>query len=66
MKLYFQNKFDEEIIIAYPNNIDEAFLKIKKFLNEHHFKSYYTRIWKENNRLIFDVGSHSEFFFLEE
>ncbi len=66
MKLYFQNKFDEEIIIAHPNNIDEAFLEIKKFLNEHHFKSYYTRIWKENNRLIFDVGSHSEFFFLEE
>ena len=37
---------------------------IKDFLDEHHFKSYYTRIWQEDNKWWFDVGSHTEFFVL--
>ena len=49
---------------------------IDKFLKEHKFKSYYTRIQREYDnpcckidktkiRYVFDVGSHTEFFILD-
>ena len=66
MKLIFQNSRGEERVIAEPMNKEEVHKEIKKFLDEHNFKSYYTRIWEENGRLKYDVGSHTEFFFLEE
>ena len=66
MKLIFQNSRGEERVIAEPRNKKEAVKEINKFLDEHNFKSYYTRIWEENGRLKYDVGSHTEFFFLEE
>ena len=66
MKLYFQNSKHEERIIAEPINREEAIEEINKFLSDHNFKSYYTRVWEENGRLKFDVGSWSEFFYLED
>ena len=66
MKLFFQNSRDEERGIAESSNREEVNKEINKFLDDHNFKSYYTRVWEENGRLIFDVGSHTEFFFLEE
>ena len=32
---------------------------------ERQFKSYYKRIWKEDNMTVVDVGSWSEFFYWE-
>ena len=65
MKLIFQNSRGEERVIAEPTNREEISKEINKFLDDHNFKSYYTRIWEENGRLIYDVGSHTEFFILE-
>ena len=65
VKLIFQNSIGEEIVIAEPSNREEVNKEINKFLDDHNFKSYYTRVWEENGRLIFDVGSHTEFFVLE-
>lgn len=65
MKLFFQNSKHQERLIAEPNNKEEVINAINEFLNDHSFKSYYTRVWEEEGRLVFDVGSHSEFFFLE-
>ncbi len=65
MKLIFRNIRGEERVIAEPINREEVFKEIKKFLADHNFKSYYTRVWEENGRLKFDVGSWLEFFFLE-
>ncbi len=65
MKLYFQNSRGEERVIAEPINREEVTKEINKFLADHNFKSYYTRVWEENGRLKLDVGSWSEFFFLE-
>lgn len=65
MKLIFQNRKHEERVIAEPSNIEEAIKAVNKFLSDHNFKSYYTRVWEENGRLKFDVGSWSEFFYLE-
>ena len=66
MKLFFQNSKGEERLIAEPANREEVNKEINKFLEDHNFKSYYTRVLEENGRLIFDVGSHTEFFILEE
>lgn len=65
VKLIFQNSRGEERIIAEPSNREEVNKEINKFLDAYNFKSYYTRVWEENGRLIFDVGSHTEFFILE-
>ena len=65
MKLIFQNSRGEERVIAEPTNREEIGKEIDKFLDDHNFKSYYTRVWEENGRLIYDVGSHTEFFILE-
>ena len=65
MKLFFQNSRGEERVIAEPSNREEVNKEINKFLDDHNFKSYYTRVWEENDRLIFDVGSWSEVFILD-
>lgn len=65
MKLFFQNSKGKERLIAEPSNREEVNEEIDKFLDDHNFKSYYTRVWEENRRLIFDVGPHTEFFILE-
>lgn len=40
----------------------EVSLLIQCFLDEHNFKSYYTRIWNTDEGTKYDVGSHTEFF----
>jgi hypothetical protein len=43
--------------------------EINKFLDKHNFKSYYTRVMPDGddpNRIILDVGSHTEFFKIED
>ena len=65
MKLYFQNSRGVERLIAEPSNREEVVKEINKFLDGHNYKSYYMRVCDEDNRLIFDVGSHTEGFALE-
>ena len=65
MKLIFQNSRGEERVIAEPTNREEISKEINKFLDDHNFKIYYTRVWEENGRLKLDCGSCSEFFFVE-
>lgn len=65
MVLYFGNSIERKRIIAFPKSIDDAHREMKKFMDERNFKSYYTRVWKEDEMLKFDVGSHTEFFFLD-
>lgn len=65
MKLYFENSYGEERVVAEVKNEEEAFKEIHKFLDEHNFKSYYTRSWMVDGRKKYDVGSHTEFFYLD-
>ena len=65
MRLIFQNSRGIERVIAEPSNREECFKEINKFLDDHNFKSYYTRMWEEDGRLAIDVGSHTEFFYIE-
>lgn len=65
MKLIFKNSRGVERIIAYPRNEEEAMNEIYKFCEERNFKIYYVRTWMSGNRKKYDVGSHTEFFYLE-
>ena len=65
MKLYFQNSRGVERLIAEPFNREEVVKEINKFLDDHNYKSYYTQVCEDNGRLMIDVGSWSEFFYLE-
>ena len=65
MKLYFENSQGKERLIAECETVKDIGKEIQKFLDDHNYKSYYTRSWtNESNpkEKIYDVGSHSEFF----
>ena len=67
MKLYFENSYGEERVIAEVADEKEAFKEIHKFCEERNFKIYYTRSWKTaSGRTKYDVGSHSEFFYTSD
>ena len=64
MFLFFVNSQNKRKYLKEVHTKQEINITIKNFLDEHNFKSYYTRIWQENNEWWFDVGSHTEFFIL--
>lgn len=66
MNLYFIVPFKKRRLIA-SNLQDEKEIsqQIKKFLDDHDFKSYYTRTWYENGYTWYDVGRHTEFFIVD-
>lgn len=67
MKLYFENSYGERRIIAEPKTEEEAMREIHKFCDDRKFKIYYTRSWQDDDGLkVFDVGSHTEFFYLDD
>lgn len=63
MKLYFRNSKGKLRIVAEPTSDKECNAAIKQFLDEHGFKSYYTRSWKDScsGRKVYDVKSHMLF-----
>lgn len=65
-KVIFQNSRNQEREIGTAVDMDSAYRVIDKFLDEHKFKSYYKRAWEENGRIKVDVGSWSEFFYIEK
>jgi hypothetical protein len=66
MKLYFENSYGERRVIAEPQTEEEVMKKIYKFCEDRNFKIYYVRTWVEPNGFkAYDVGSWSEFFYLE-
>lgn len=66
MKLYFENSRGERRVIAEPQTEEEAMKEINKFCEDKNFKVYYIRSWMTKDGLKkFDVGSWSEFFYLE-
>ena len=65
MRLYFENSKGKRRIIAEPPTEEEAMKEIYKFCDDRDFKIYYIRSWTNQEGLkVYDVGSHSEFFYL--
>ena len=61
---YFERSNGERVLLAESVDKEAAFSIMKNFLDDHNYKSYYTRTWEEGNELWIDVGSHTEFFIL--
>lgn len=64
MKLYFENSYGRRRLIDEPETKEIAMMMIHQFCGERNFKIYYVRNWIQNGELVYDVGSHSEFFYL--
>lgn len=66
MTLWFGTN-DSRRIIANPHTEEETYQVIAQFLDDHNYKSYYTIITDVGNGVKrYDVGSWSEFFWLDE
>jgi tRNA G10 N-methylase Trm11 len=66
MNLYFRDSYGRKRLIASNLQLEkEIWGHIKKFLDDHNFKSYYTRMWYKNGYTWYDVGSHAEFFLVD-
>lgn len=62
MKLVFADKLGKQRVLGYFDTIEECNKEINKFLEEKEFKSPYWRTIHFSNKLVYDVGSWSEFF----
>ena len=66
MNLYFRDSYGDKRLIAPNLQLEkEIWEHIQKFLDDHHFKSYYTRVWYKDGYTWYDVGSHTEFFLVD-
>lgn len=66
MKLYFENSCGKRRVIAEPKTEGEAYKEMNKFCEDRNFIIYYVRSWRNKEGLkVYDVGSHSEFFYLD-
>ena len=74
MKLYFENAAGVSREIATCADEKEVFKEIHKFVNkcnkdrpkEKEFKIHYVREWVEDGKTWYDVGSWSEFFYVDK
>lgn len=62
---YFKRSNGELVLLAENVSEEEAMAKMKEFLDQHNYKSYYTRVCQHGNEVHYDVGSWSEFFCLK-
>lgn len=68
MKLFFRNSRNELKYIGTPETETEAYKMLREFLKEinPNYKIYYCRTYvNPEGTMIYDVGSHSEFFELQ-
>lgn len=66
MKLYFENSRGQRRLIGAPADDDAAWKMIHEFCSERNFHIHYVRTWvvESSGETCFDVGSHTEFFYL--
>ena len=64
MTLYFQSSNGNRRKLGEYTTKGDILKAINSFLDRHNYKSYYTRIWRAEDEVWFDVGSYTEFFVL--
>ena len=66
LNVMFEDSNGQLRIIGAVENEESAFKVINDFLDDHNYKSYYQRIWeKDDKTTVVDVGSHTEFFYIQ-
>ena len=71
-QLWFEDRFSNRRIVANCETESDIIKNIHSFINQcnknkpvdKQFKIYYMRTWEENDEVVFDVGSHTEFFYV--
>lgn len=63
-QVIFENRFGAERIVGLAENFKEANQIISKFCEDRNYRIPYVRDWVEGRRLVKDVGSHVEFFYI--
>ena len=67
MNVYFRDSYGEKRLLAENVPTKEvAWKHMQSFMDSHDFKCYYTRVWFKDGYTWFDVGSHTEFFLIDE
>ena len=66
MNVYFRDSHGKKRLLERVYTDEQVWKVIKKFLDDHNFTSYYTRMWFANGYTWYDVGSHTEFFLVDE
>lgn len=66
MNVYFRDSHGKKRLLEYVYTNEQVWKVIKKFLDDHNFTSYYTRTWFADGYTWYDVGSHTEFFLVDE
>ena len=66
MNVYFRDSKHNKRIIGTANSKEDVYEIITEFLKEHNYKSYYTRVWYDDEYTWFDVGSWTEYFLVDE
>ena len=67
LNVMFENSKAQLRTIGTVENEESAFKVINDFLDDHNYKSYYQRTWKKDDKTtVVDVGSHTEFFYIQE
>ena len=65
MTLTFKNSEGKERVIGNPKTESDAMNEMQKFCEERGFHIYYYNVRAIGKRRQYDVGSWSEFFYLE-
>ena len=63
-QVIFENQFGAERIIGLAENFKEANQIISKFCEDRNYRIPYVRSWTADGRIVQDVGSHVEFFYI--
>ena len=66
MNVYFKDSYGKKRLLERVYTNEQVWGVIKKFLDDHNFTSYYTRTWFADGYTWYDVGSHTEFFLVDE
>ena len=66
MKVYFRDSQHNKRFLGGAETKENAWKIIQKFMDDHNFTCYYTRIWFEDGYTWYDVGSHTEFFLVDK
>ena len=64
MKLYFENSFGKKKLLGQYETERDAVRDIIRFCEDHNFTVHYIRTTEAEEYKWYDVGSHSEFFYL--
>lgn len=63
---YFQASNKERRPLAQCDSLSDCICIMQQFMDNHNYKSYYTRTWINKGEMVFDVGSWTEFFIWTE